>query len=92
MRWSECQVARPAAFGWRALLKIKHVPEQLFDVIAIPAVFALISGHPAAGPTAWSLLASSVLTVVFARSPPGSTAGSGERRRRRPDRPQHGWT
>jgi len=23
------------AFGYRALLKIKHVPEQLFDVIAI---------------------------------------------------------
>jgi ABC-2 type transport system permease protein len=31
-----------AAFGWRALLKIKHVPEQLFDVIAIPAVFTLM--------------------------------------------------
>lgn len=31
-----------AAFGWRALLKIKHVPEQLFDVIAIPVVFTLM--------------------------------------------------
>jgi ABC-2 type transport system permease protein len=31
-----------AAFGWRALLKIKHVPEQLFDVIAIPIVFTLM--------------------------------------------------
>ncbi|HEX8005392.1 MAG TPA: ABC transporter permease [Trebonia sp.] len=30
------------AFGWRALLKIKHVPEQLFDVIAIPVVFTLM--------------------------------------------------
>jgi ABC-2 type transport system permease protein len=30
-----------AVFGWRALLKIRHVPEQLFDVIAIPIVFTL---------------------------------------------------
>jgi daunorubicin/doxorubicin transport system permease protein len=31
-----------AAFGWRALLKIRHVPEQLFDVLAIPVVFTLM--------------------------------------------------
>jgi ABC-2 type transport system permease protein len=31
-----------AVFGWRALLKIRHVPEQLFDVIAIPVVFTLM--------------------------------------------------
>jgi ABC-2 type transport system permease protein len=30
------------AFGWRALLKIKHVPEMLLDVIAIPVVFTLM--------------------------------------------------
>ncbi|HEX7162285.1 MAG TPA: ABC transporter permease [Trebonia sp.] len=30
------------AFGYRALLKIRHVPEQLFDVIAIPVVFTLM--------------------------------------------------
>jgi ABC-2 type transport system permease protein len=29
-------------FGWRALLKIKHVPEQLFDVTAFPIMFTLI--------------------------------------------------
>jgi daunorubicin/doxorubicin transport system permease protein len=29
-------------FGWRALLKIKHVPEQLADVIGIPVIFTLI--------------------------------------------------
>jgi ABC-2 type transport system permease protein len=29
-------------FGWRALLKIKHVPEQLFDVTAIPIMFTLM--------------------------------------------------
>jgi ABC-2 type transport system permease protein len=40
--------SRPSAlsasltFGWRALLKIKHVPEQLFDVTAFPIMFTLI--------------------------------------------------
>jgi ABC-2 type transport system permease protein len=29
-------------FGWRAMLKIKHVPEQLADVIGIPVIFTLI--------------------------------------------------
>ena len=35
-------LAASAAFGWRALLKIKHVPEQMFDVIAVPVVFTLM--------------------------------------------------
>ena len=30
------------AFGWRALLKLKHVPEQLIDAIGIPVVFTLM--------------------------------------------------
>jgi len=40
--------SRPSAlsasltFGWRAMLKIKHVPEQLFDVTAFPIMFTLI--------------------------------------------------
>ncbi|MCK9794726.1 ABC transporter permease [Isoptericola sp. 4D.3] len=40
--------ARPSAlamtftFGWRALLKIKHVPEQLFDVLVSPVIFTLM--------------------------------------------------
>jgi ABC-2 type transport system permease protein len=40
--------ARPTAmanaltFGWRALLKIKHVPEQLFDVTLTPIIFTLM--------------------------------------------------
>ena len=29
-------------FGWRALLKIKHVPEQLFDVTVFPIMFTLL--------------------------------------------------
>ena len=40
--------ARPSAlstsmtFGWRALLKIKHVPEQLADVTVFPVVMTLL--------------------------------------------------
>lgn len=34
--------AASLVFGWRALLKIKHVPEQLTDVIAIPIVFTVM--------------------------------------------------
>lgn len=30
------------AFAWRALLKIKHVPEQLFDVTMFPVMFVLM--------------------------------------------------
>lgn len=35
--WSVCRV-----FAWRALLKIRHVPEQLSDVIAVPIIFTLL--------------------------------------------------
>jgi ABC-2 type transport system permease protein len=34
--------AASLVFGWRALLKIRHVPEQLTDVIAIPFVFTVM--------------------------------------------------
>lgn len=30
------------AFGWRAMVKIKHVPMQLFDVTAFPIMFVLL--------------------------------------------------
>ena len=30
------------AFAWRALLKIKHVPEQLVDVVGIPILFTVM--------------------------------------------------
>lgn len=45
------QVQRPAdagtfsnalAFAWRAVLKFKHVPEQLFDLIMTPIMFTLL--------------------------------------------------
>jgi len=35
-------VANAFTFGWRALLKIKHVPEQLFDVTLTPIIFTLM--------------------------------------------------
>src|SRR5829696_4550671 len=34
-------LAASLTFGWRALLKLKHVPEQLVDVIGLPIIFTL---------------------------------------------------
>jgi ABC-2 type transport system permease protein len=34
-------LAASLTFGWRALLKLKHVPEQLVDVIGLPVIFTL---------------------------------------------------
>ncbi|MEM1129603.1 MAG: ABC transporter permease [Pseudomonadota bacterium] len=30
------------AFGWRAVLKFRHVPEQLFDLVMTPVMFTLL--------------------------------------------------
>ncbi len=35
-------LAASFTFGWRAMLKIKHVPEQLFDVTAFPIIMTLM--------------------------------------------------
>lgn len=35
-------VANVLTFGWRALLKIKHTPEQLFDVVVTPIMFTVL--------------------------------------------------
>jgi ABC-2 type transport system permease protein len=35
-------LAASATFGWRAMLKIKHEPKQLADVIALPIVFTVL--------------------------------------------------
>jgi daunorubicin/doxorubicin transport system permease protein len=35
-------IAASVAFAWRAVLKVKHVPEQALDVVAIPIVFTLM--------------------------------------------------
>lgn len=35
-------VANALTFGWRTLLKIRHTPEQLFDVVVTPIMFTVI--------------------------------------------------
>lgn len=35
-------VSAVLTFGWRALLKIKHMPEQLFDVVVTPIMFTVL--------------------------------------------------
>ena len=35
-------LAASVAFAWRAMLKIKHVPMQLFDVTMFPIMFVLL--------------------------------------------------
>lgn len=35
-------VANALAFSWRALLKIKYVPEQMFDVLVTPIMFTVM--------------------------------------------------
>ncbi len=35
-------LAASVTFGWRAMLKVKHEPKQLVDVIAIPVVFTVL--------------------------------------------------
>lgn len=34
--------ANALTFGWRAVLKFKHVPEQLFDLVMTPVMFTLL--------------------------------------------------
>ena len=41
-------------FGWRALLKIKHVPQQLFDVTMFPILFTLLFTYMFGGALAGS--------------------------------------
>ena len=42
-------------FGWRAMLKIKHVPEQLFDVTAFPIMMTLMFTYLFGGALAGSV-------------------------------------
>jgi ABC-2 type transport system permease protein len=43
-----------AAFGWRGMLKIKHVPEQLIDVTITPVLFTLLFTYMYGGAIAGS--------------------------------------
>src|SRR6266545_1478114 len=70
------------AFTWRALLKIKHVPEQLVDVIGIPILFTLLFtylfGGALLGDLGRYLLASTlviVLGLALGFRPAGGAAG-----------------
>src|SRR5690606_23738217 len=47
--------ALPISCGWRALLKIKHVPEQLFDVTAFPVMMTLMFTYLFGGAIAGSV-------------------------------------
>ncbi|EAR51497.1 putative ABC-transporter transmembrane component [Oceanicola granulosus HTCC2516] len=60
-------------FGWRAILKFRHVPEQLFDLVMTPIMFTLLftfifGGALAGSPTGylqWFIPGILVQTVVF---------------------------
>jgi ABC-2 type transport system permease protein len=66
-------VSASLAFAWRSLLKLKHVPEQLGDVIGIPILFTLMFTYLFGGALAGSpgeylqflLPGTLVLAVVF---------------------------
>ena len=55
------RLRRPSAlsasitFGWRAMLKIKHVPEQLFDVTVFPVIMTLMFTYLFGGALAGSV-------------------------------------
>jgi ABC-2 type transport system permease protein len=72
-------------FGWRALLKLRHVPEQLIDVIGIPVIFTLgftylFGGALAGSPRAYLnvlLPGTLVMTVVLVTTFSGVTLNTG---------------
>lgn len=49
-------VSNATMFGWRALLKIKHVPEQLFDVVVTPIMFTVMFTYLFGGALAGSTI------------------------------------
>jgi ABC-2 type transport system permease protein len=71
-------------FAWRALLKLKHVPEQLSDVIGIPVIFTLgftylFGGALAGSPRAYLNFlfpGTLVMTVVLVTTFSGVTLNS----------------
>jgi ABC-2 type transport system permease protein len=72
-------------FAWRALLKLKHVPEQLIDVIGLPIIFTLgftyLFGGALAGSTRaylqFLLPGTLVMTVVLVTTFSGVTLNTG---------------
>jgi ABC-2 type transport system permease protein len=47
-------ISTSLTFGWRAMLKIKHVPEQLFDAVGNPIIFTLLFTYLLGGAIAGS--------------------------------------
>ena len=47
-------VANVLSFAWRALLKIRHTPEQLFDVVVTPVMFTVLFTYMFGGALAGS--------------------------------------
>lgn len=74
-------LANALTFGWRALLKLRHMPEQLFDVVVTPVMFVvmftyLFGGALAGSPQAYlQFLLPGILvqTVMFTSVYTGST-------------------
>jgi ABC-2 type transport system permease protein len=74
-------LATSLTFAWRALLKLKHVPEQLSDVVGIPIIFTLgftyLFGGALAGSTSaylqFLLPGSLAMTVVLVTTLSGVT-------------------
>src|SRR4029453_1948630 len=74
-------LATSLTFAWRALLKLKHVPEQLSDVVGIPIIFTLgftyLFGGALAGSTSaylqFLLPGSLAMTVVLVTTFSGVT-------------------
>ena len=70
---SRAALAAVLAFGWRGMLKIKHVPEQLIDVTMTPVLFTLmftyLFGGAIAGSTSayldYTLPGLLVMSVLF---------------------------
>jgi ABC-2 type transport system permease protein len=71
-------------FAWRALLKLKHIPEQLIDVLGIPVIFTLgftylFGGALAGSPRAYLnflLPGTLAMTVVLVTTFSGVTLNS----------------
>jgi ABC-2 type transport system permease protein len=78
-------VAAARTFAWRALLKLRHVPEQLIDVIGIPVIFTLgftylFGGALAGSPRAYLdflLPGTLAMTVVLVTTFSGVTLNTG---------------
>jgi daunorubicin/doxorubicin transport system permease protein len=72
-------------FGWRALLKLRHVPEQLIDVIGLPVIFTLgftylFGGALAGSPRAYLHLllpGTLAMTVILVTTFSGVTLNAG---------------